>query len=36
MEKKLIYICEVCGKTETMTPEEVVERKQIINYPYKG
>ena len=22
MEKKLIHICEVCGKTEIMTPEE--------------
>ena len=22
MDKKLIHICEVCGKTEIMTPEE--------------
>ena len=22
MDKKLIHICEVCGKTETLTPEE--------------
>ena len=22
MEKKLIHICEVCGKTEILTPEE--------------
>ena len=22
MEKKLIHICEVCGKKEIMTPEE--------------
>jgi len=24
MEKKLIHICEVCGKTEIMTPEEAL------------
>lgn len=22
MDKKLIHICEVCGKTEILTPEE--------------
>ena len=24
MDKKLIHICEVCGKTEILTPEEAV------------
>ena len=25
MDKKLIHICEVCGKTEILTPEEIIE-----------